>query len=229
MSGRATHKWTDPIMVVVFPQDLWCPIDHRSITIFTLYCDTVTDKPERKETPTTNEKFQIQSPEAEIPCLAHLSDFLPLYTYYSPGVHYWTMFFKQQKKIPKWVIPLDWIIFCLNIKSLWNVYEVIPSLRAEFPRRIQRPWTHLGARLRCLVIDIWEALLGRILTALTSHTLIIRNCFPDDNTLRMRAFLKNQTRLAHPSEVSFPNEIGRGEVRWEPSQGWWTPQSQECI
>lgn len=47
----------------------------------------------------------------------------------------------------------------------------------------------------------------RILTALTSHTLIIRNCFPDDNTLRMRAFLKNQTGSLHLSEVSFPSEM----------------------
>lgn len=69
----------------------------------------------------------------------------------------------------------------------------------------------------------WEALLScyrylrslleRILTALTSRTLIIRNCLPDDNTLRMRAFLKNQTRLSHLSEVSLPNEMEmrRGE------------------
>lgn len=58
-----------------------------------------------------------------------------------------------------------------------------------------------------------RGLLERILTALTSRTLIIRNCFPDDNTLRMRAFLKNQTRLSHLSEVSFPNEMEmrRGE------------------
>lgn len=58
-----------------------------------------------------------------------------------------------------------------------------------------------------------RSLLERILTALTSRTLIIRNCFPDDNTLRMRAFLKNQTRLSHLSEVSFPNEMEmrRGE------------------
>lgn len=47
----------------------------------------------------------------------------------------------------------------------------------------------------------------RILTALTSHTLIIRNCFPDDNTLRMRAFLKNQTGSSHLSEVSIPSEM----------------------
>lgn len=58
-----------------------------------------------------------------------------------------------------------------------------------------------------------RSLLERILTALTSRTLIIRNCFPDDNTLRMRAFLKNQTRLSHLSEVSVPNEMKmrRGE------------------
>lgn len=47
----------------------------------------------------------------------------------------------------------------------------------------------------------------RILTALTSHTLIIRNCFPDDNTLRMRAFWKNQTGSSHLSEVSIPSEM----------------------
>lgn len=45
-----------------------------------------------------------------------------------------------------------------------------------------------GALLSCY--RYMRSLLERILTALTSRTLIIRNCFPDDNTLRMRAFLK---------------------------------------
>lgn len=70
-----------------------------------------------------------------------------------------------------------------------------------------------GERLLLSCYRYMRSLLERILTALTSRTLIIRNCFPDDNTLRMRAFLKNQTRLSHLSEVSFPNEMEmrRGE------------------
>lgn len=63
-----------------------------------------------------------------------------------------------------------------------------------------------------------RSLLERILTALTSRTLIIRNCFPDDNTLRMRAFFKNQTRFSHLSEVSPLDEMemrrGARPHRW---------------
>lgn len=128
----------------------------------------------------------------------------------------WLIHLKYSYKTPR----LAYYFCFIYVKSLWNVYiKLYLFLRAACFRvyrrteRMQRPWMQLDERLCCLVIDIWEACWKRILTALTSRTLIIRNSFPDDNTLRMRAFLKNQTRLSHLSEVSFPNEMEmmRGE------------------
>lgn len=96
--------------------------------------------------------------------------------------------------------------------------------------RIQRPWTQLHCEALLLSrYRYLRSLLERILTALTSRTLIIRNCFPDDNTLRMRAFLKNQNPpLAHLSEVSLPNEMEmRREVRAPIGRlPWWIKESR---
>lgn len=73
------------------------------------------------------------------------------------------------------------------------------SIRVFRHTERMRPRTQLGERL-LPCYRYMRSLLERILTALTSRTLIIRNCLPDDNTLRMRAFLENQTLRSFFSE-----------------------------
>jgi len=81
--------------------------------------------------------------------------------------------------------------FCPRLSAHGADTEALNAALREAPLSCYR-------YLRCL--------LEKILTALTSRTLIIRNCLPDDNTLRMRAFKKNKNPPLK-SEISLPNEM----------------------